>query len=284
MGGIGIVKNAYWAGDKGIVGIGYDLINMEIFPSPYEACWLVGQFVYLNAITPQKINNYWYTFHHWTHCLPSGELWDDYYGPSWSILVPAEFDYHRYTAYFTGGPYSVSLEFPNSGQFTVGDSTEIFWYSPMATSKGVDSTAVIDAYLDRHCGRTGYPEKILSNIPVKFWGSWWKVTGPASDSCKIKLVSHDCVENTASDTSDYWFTIVVPNISGDANSDGKIDLADAIYLSRYILQGGPAPNPLWKGDVNGDCKILLSDAILLARYVFYGSPAPWCNGSCWSCV
>jgi hypothetical protein len=74
------------------------------------------------------------------------------------------------------------------------------------------------------------------------------------------------------------------NISGDCNSDGKIDLADVIYLSRYMMQGGPAPDPLWKGDVNGDCKINLSDVILLSRYVFYGSPAPWCNGSCWSCV
>ena len=77
---------------------------------------------------------------------------------------------HTYIAYYKGGPYSVSLEFPNSGQFSLGDSVEIFWFG-MATSLGVDSTAVIDAYLDRHCGRTGYPDKILSDIPVKSCGA-----------------------------------------------------------------------------------------------------------------
>ena len=82
----------------------------------------------------------------------------------------------------------------------------------------------------------------------------------------------------------YNYVAGVPNIPGDVNSDGTIDLSDAVYLSRYLLQSGPSPNPLWKGDVNGDCKILLSDVILLVRYVFYGSPAPWCNCSCWSCI
>jgi hypothetical protein len=139
--------------------------------------------------------------------------------------------------------------------------------------------------LDRHYGRTGYPEKILDSIPVKFWGGWWKVTGSAFDSCKIKLVSHDCVDNTASDTSDYWFSIIVPNISGDVNSDGKIDMADVIYLAHYIQgMSGLIIDPLWKGDVNGDCKIGLSDVIYLSRYLSSGGPDPWCNGSCWICV
>ncbi len=77
MGGLGIVKNAYSTGGgcdyKGLVGVGNVDWDIDTLPSPYEATWLMGESYYLEAITPQYINGYWYTFHHWTHFLPSGE-------------------------------------------------------------------------------------------------------------------------------------------------------------------------------------------------------------------
>jgi hypothetical protein len=80
------------------------------------------------------------------------------------------------------------------------------------------------------------------------------------------------------------YLIEPANISGDCNSDGKIDLADVIYLSKYVQGVGVPPDPLWKGDVNGDCKVNLTDVIYLCKYLFPGGRAPLCNGSCWSCV
>ena len=93
------------------------------------------------------------------------------------------------------------------------------------------------------------------------------------------------MDNTASDTSDYWFSIIVPNIVGDCNSDGKIDMADVIYLANSVFCAGPSPQPRWKGDVNGNCVINLQDAILLSNYVLKGGVAPWCNSGCpdWDC-
>ena len=84
---------------------------------------------------------------------------------------------------------------------------------------------------------------------------------------------------------EYNYISAPPNIAGDCNSDGKIDIADVIYLAKYVQGIGVPPDPLWKGDVNGDCKLNLQDVIILSKYVFYGSPVPWCNSGCpdWDC-
>jgi len=64
-------------------------------------------------------------------------------------------------------------------------------------------------------------------------------------------------------------------ILGDANSDGKINIGDAVYLINYVFKG-PAPKPVASGDVNCDGKINVGDAIYLVNYIFRGGPAPNC--------
>jgi hypothetical protein len=64
---------------------------------------------------------------------------------------------------------------------------------------------------------------------------------------------------------------------GDANSDGIVDISDAVYLIAYIFSGGPAPNPLTTGDANCDGMVDISDAVYLIAYIFSGGLAP-CAG------
>jgi hypothetical protein len=61
---------------------------------------------------------------------------------------------------------------------------------------------------------------------------------------------------------------------GDTNNDGKISLADVIYLANYLMKGGPSPYPLDAGDTNGDKKINIQDPIYLANYLLKSGPAP----------
>lgn len=61
---------------------------------------------------------------------------------------------------------------------------------------------------------------------------------------------------------------------GDANSDGKVNVGDAVYIITYVFRGGPAPDPLEVGDTNGDCKINVGDAVYVITYVFRDGPAP----------
>ena len=76
--------------------------------------------------------------------------------------------------------------------------------------------------------------------------------------------------------------IVCNCIPGDANGDGPINLADAVYVINYIFKGGlpPIPYPICSGDANCDCTVNLADAVYLINYVFKGGPAP-CDCQTW---
>jgi len=61
---------------------------------------------------------------------------------------------------------------------------------------------------------------------------------------------------------------------GDASGDGKINVADVIFLINYLFISGPAPQPLSAGDINGDCVVNSADVVYLINYLFVGGPAP----------
>jgi outer membrane protein assembly factor BamB len=63
-------------------------------------------------------------------------------------------------------------------------------------------------------------------------------------------------------------------ICGDANSDGDVNVGDAVFLIAYIFNGGPAPDPECAGDANGDGSVNVGDAVYLIAYVFNGGPPP----------
>ncbi len=65
-------------------------------------------------------------------------------------------------------------------------------------------------------------------------------------------------------------------VCGEANGDGSIDIADAVYLINYIFKSGPAPNPLDAGDANCDASIDVGDAVHLINYIFKSGPEPCC--------
>jgi hypothetical protein len=63
---------------------------------------------------------------------------------------------------------------------------------------------------------------------------------------------------------------------GDANGDGKINIADVVYLINYLFINGPAPEPLQAGDANCDGVINTADVVYLINYLFIGGPSPGC--------
>jgi hypothetical protein len=61
---------------------------------------------------------------------------------------------------------------------------------------------------------------------------------------------------------------------GDANFDGKLDVADVFYLINSLFAGGPAP--LSSADVDGVNGTNVVDVFYLINYLFAGGPAPLC--------
>jgi len=57
-------------------------------------------------------------------------------------------------------------------------------------------------------------------------------------------------------------------ICGDANSDGFVNLGDALYMINYYFRYGPPPAFEAAADVNNDGKLSLGDIVLLVTIVF----------------
>ncbi len=65
-------------------------------------------------------------------------------------------------------------------------------------------------------------------------------------------------------------------LAGDADGNGKIDVADVFYLINSLFAGGPLPVEF--SDVNFDGKVDVQDVFYLINYLFARGPAPACVG------
>jgi hypothetical protein len=65
-----------------------------------------------------------------------------------------------------------------------------------------------------------------------------------------------------------------PFVKGDADLSGAVDISDAVYLVRYIFNGGSMPVPYQAGDANCDLTVDISDVVYLIAFIFAAGPAP----------
>ncbi len=62
-------------------------------------------------------------------------------------------------------------------------------------------------------------------------------------------------------------------LRGNTNGDWRVNIADIVHLTNYLLKSGQTPATLSSGDVNGDGKLDASDVVYLINYVSRdGSP------------
>lgn len=65
------------------------------------------------------------------------------------------------------------------------------------------------------------------------------------------------------------------NVDGD--DEEVINQDDIEFLTDYLYEGGPAPDPLWVADVDGVSGVDVGDITYLIDYVNKGGPAPDCD-------
>lgn len=58
------------------------------------------------------------------------------------------------------------------------------------------------------------------------------------------------------------------NDCGDANSDGRVNVSDAIYIINYVFNGGAEPYPLKACDMDCDGSCIITDAVRILHFVF----------------
>lgn len=108
-----------------------------------------------------------------------------------------------------------------------------------------------------------------------------------ADSAVVGLAETDCAcepyviqgvppEHLISDSTAILFdyAYVVWDMSGDINSDGDINISDAVYLITWIFKGGPAPKRTGEADVNCDGTLNIADAVYIVSYIFQSGPEP----------
>jgi hypothetical protein len=98
------------------------------------------------------------------------------------------------------------------------------------------------------------------------------VTGPATQVGFYSLTVTSSLDTVTSPPTEV--TTVCVAMRGDANGDGVINVADAIYLLNYLFKGDPPPNPLEAGDADCDGVVNLEDVIYLLNYLFKNGPPP----------
>ena len=63
-------------------------------------------------------------------------------------------------------------------------------------------------------------------------------------------------------------------VRGDANDDGDVDMADAVYTLAWLFVGGKEPPCQISADVNDDGAIDIADPMSLLTYLFLGTRPP----------
>jgi N-acetylmuramoyl-L-alanine amidase len=165
--------------------------------SPYRTCWEEGEYWYIDFPMYQVIGDYDHVvFHHLE------ELEHGYYSTTNRLpYVVPQCSTHTIVAYYTGGPYSAQLLYPDGGQhLRTCTDYPIRWDA----SVGADSTTHIDLHISRDGGSSFEPvSQGLANT-----GSYmWRVSGLASEQCRMKVVAHDTAGNQTFDVSDENFAI-----------------------------------------------------------------------------
>jgi hypothetical protein len=95
------------------------------------------------------------------------------------------------------------------------------------------------------------------------------------------LFWHVKAVNSEGHESDYQsspFILVIdtsqPQLRGDCNGDGAINISDVVIIINYVFIGGNPPDPFIMGDPNCDDAVNVSDAVYLINYIFIGGPPP----------
>ncbi len=63
---------------------------------------------------------------------------------------------------------------------------------------------------------------------------------------------------------------------GDSNQDGRLNIADPLFILRYLFAGGPAPFCRQTSDVDCDRALGIGDAMAILGMLFAGKPLPGC--------
>ncbi|MCA8959551.1 MAG: hypothetical protein KDC38_03515 [Planctomycetes bacterium] len=141
------------------------------------------------------------------------------------------------------------------------------------------------------CGQTASPLPVAlsgSNVSAICWSEsasafLWKVGGAGGNLYSLDLAGNESLLGTLDHNATDMTLVAVPTPCvgvnfqrADANGDGGVDIADAVFiLAGLFIPGSPGGDCIDANDVNDDGTADISDAVFLLSSLFIpGSAAP----------
>jgi hypothetical protein len=163
---------------------------------------------------------------------------------------------------------SVGVIYPNGGEIlTIGEEHTLIW-----EADDIDGDSLLYSVDYNVEGGNWIP---IDWDLVQEQCIWNTSNLTPGENYRIRIMANDGA-NIAVDSSDATFSLTLGYLRGDANEDGEVNLADAVYLVNYLFIGGPPPDPMEAGDANCDGEVDLADAVYIINYLFIGGPPPGC--------
>jgi outer membrane protein assembly factor BamB len=209
---------------------------------------------------------------------------------------------YLYIGGFDGKLYAFGTGGPDVGVKSIDLPTEVQpgkSYIPSATvrnfrfaTQNFDIVCVIDSNGTQIYSDTVAVNNLVGdeNRKVDFEISW-PVEGEVGILYEVIVnIIHPSDENPLNDEKTLQIvTVEYSGSCGDANSDGSVNVSDAVRIINYVFVGGDPPSPLACGDANSDGLVNVSDAVRVINYVFIGGDPPgdcapgslnWVDGDC----
>jgi hypothetical protein len=112
----------------------------------------------------------------------------------------------------------------------------------------------------------------IDNVRVGATGTWQMDCAASTAPDYFGMVNAGTFEP---DAPSVCFDIVELTYEpGDADGNGWVSIADAIFIILYQVGGGPEPFPMEAGDANCSGSVTIGDVVYLVNYIFGGGPSP----------
>ncbi len=103
-----------------------------------------------------------------------------------------------------------------------------------------------------------------SGFRVGVWASCTRSRVFSQDVVEVCLDPDDC--------GDVEPPTGTPFVRGDANSDGRLNITDGIFILNFLFTGGDAPTCREASDTNADSRVNLTDGVYVLDFLFRAGP------------
>jgi hypothetical protein len=226
---------AFWGASNYTYWDEDDILEKRMFQAAFvETCYSIV------SMTDKAL---WYLYDYY-----GGGGLSQYYLDAYNVLGEPSVDLRTHVADSLSVSYPASIfQGSNAVTITVQKSGSVPVYG-----------ALVCLYKQGDVFETGYTDV---NGEVTLYPS------PATlGDVNVTVTAHNCLPHQG--------LMNVKSRVGDANNDGKINIADVIFLTNYLFIAGPPPDPWAQGDVNCDSQINSEDVVYLMNFLFQGGPFP----------